>query len=133
MLVPYSLSFYLLLYYLDLNVRDIENLRSQERELQEQIASSEEIFKRFQDEERSFMNQAANLRKQSVGYRKFIFYFHYTYHTHNCPRVFFYPKGSCIVGSFNFNLICVWRNMLTFEILSFYLISFRRPFVGKHK
>jgi cell division septum initiation protein DivIVA len=73
MLVPYSLSSYLLLYYLDLNVRDIEDLRSQERELEEQIASSEEIIKRFQDEERSFMNQAANLRKQSVGYRTFIF------------------------------------------------------------
>ncbi|KAK2440243.1 structural maintenance of chromosomes protein [Trifolium repens] len=53
----------------NLNVRDIEDLRSQERELEEQIASSEEIIKRFQDEERSFMNQAANLRKQSEAIR----------------------------------------------------------------
>jgi cell division septum initiation protein DivIVA len=75
MLVPYclSLSVYLLLYYLDLNVRDIEDLSSQEREFQEQIASLEESLKKFQDEERSFVNQAANLRKQMVGTENFVF------------------------------------------------------------
>ncbi|GAU38915.1 hypothetical protein TSUD_119810 [Trifolium subterraneum] len=54
----------------NLNMRDIEDLRSQERELKEQIASLVEIMKRFQDEERSFVNQAANLRKQSEAIRK---------------------------------------------------------------
>ena len=75
MLVPYclSLSVYLLLYYLDLNVRDIEDLSSQEREFQEQIASLEESLKKFQDEERSFVNQAANIRKQMVGTENFVF------------------------------------------------------------
>jgi len=75
MLVPYclSLSVYLLLYYLDLNVRDIEDLSSQEREFQEQIASLEESLKKFQDEERSFVNQAANLRKQMVSTEDFVF------------------------------------------------------------
>ena len=52
-------------------MRDIEDLSSEERELHEQIASLEESLKKFQDEERSFVNQAANLRKQLVGYRKF--------------------------------------------------------------
>jgi len=75
MLVPYCLSIcvYLLLYYLDLNVRDIEDLSSQEREFQEQIASLEESLKKFQDEERSFVNQAANIRKQMVGTENFVF------------------------------------------------------------
>ncbi|CAI8583498.1 unnamed protein product [Vicia faba] len=46
------------------NARDIENLNSQEREFQEQIASLEESLKKFQDEEKSLRNQAASLRKQ---------------------------------------------------------------------
>ncbi|PNY05837.1 structural maintenance of chromosomes protein 5-like, partial [Trifolium pratense] len=54
----------------NLNVREIEDLKSQERDLKEQIASSEESVKRFKDEERSFMNQAANLRKQSEAIRR---------------------------------------------------------------
>lgn len=53
----------------NLNVRDIEDLSSQEREFQEQIASLEESLKKFQDEERSFVNQAANLRKQMEDIR----------------------------------------------------------------
>ena len=85
-------------------MRDIEDLSSEERELHEQIASLEESLKKFQDEERSFVNQAANLRKQLVGYRKL--YFNFTCYI--SVLEFFFPKGSCIVyKSFNFNLICV--------------------------
>ncbi|AES69696.2 putative structural maintenance of chromosomes protein [Medicago truncatula] len=53
----------------NLNVRDIEDLSSEERELHEHIASLEESLKKFQDEERSFVNQAANLRKQLENIR----------------------------------------------------------------
>lgn len=98
MLGPYCLSFYLLLYYLDLNVRDIENLSSQQRELQEAIASLEESVKRFQDEEKSFRKQAANLRKQKVGYRTF--YILISIYCYISVQRFF-RKGTCVVdGSF---------------------------------
>ncbi|CAJ1937517.1 unnamed protein product [Sphenostylis stenocarpa] len=51
----------------NLNVGEIEKLRSQQKELEEVIANLEECVKRFQDEERSLVNQAANLRKQWEG------------------------------------------------------------------
>ncbi|KAL9329885.1 hypothetical protein ACSQ67_004888 [Phaseolus vulgaris] len=52
---------------LDLNVGEIEKLRSQQKELEEVVANLEECVKKFQDEERSLVNQAANLRKQWEG------------------------------------------------------------------
>jgi len=60
------------LYFLDLNVGEIEKLRSQQMELEEVVANLEECVKKFQDEERSLVNQAANLRKQWVCCWKFI-------------------------------------------------------------
>ncbi|KAL2330753.1 hypothetical protein Fmac_018334 [Flemingia macrophylla] len=51
----------------NLNVGEIEKLSAQQRELEEVIAHLEESVKRFQDEERSLVNQAANLRKQWEG------------------------------------------------------------------
>jgi len=63
---------FLVLYFLDLNVGEIEKLRSQQMELEEVVANLEECVKKFQDEERSLVNQAANLRKQWVCCWKFI-------------------------------------------------------------
>ncbi|XP_061369771.1 structural maintenance of chromosomes protein 5-like, partial [Gastrolobium bilobum] len=51
----------------NLNLGEIEKLSSQERKLQDLIATLEESVKTFQDEERSLVNQAANLRKQWEG------------------------------------------------------------------
>ncbi|RDX71619.1 Structural maintenance of chromosomes protein 5, partial [Mucuna pruriens] len=51
----------------NLNVGEIEKLSSQQRDLEEVIANLEESVRRFQDEERSLVNQAANLRKQWEG------------------------------------------------------------------
>ncbi|KAK7369640.1 hypothetical protein VNO80_11682 [Phaseolus coccineus] len=51
----------------NLNVGEIEKLRSQQKELEEVVANLEECVKKFQDEERSLVNQAANLRKQWEG------------------------------------------------------------------
>ncbi|TKY49621.1 Structural maintenance of chromosomes protein 5 [Spatholobus suberectus] len=51
----------------NLNVGEIEKLSSQQRELEAVVTNLEESVKRFQDEERSLVNQAANLRKQWEG------------------------------------------------------------------
>ncbi|RZB44823.1 structural maintenance of chromosomes protein 5 [Glycine soja] len=48
----------------NLNVGEIEKLSSEQRELEEIVANLEESVKRFHDEERSLLNQSANLRKQ---------------------------------------------------------------------
>ncbi|XP_019427518.1 PREDICTED: structural maintenance of chromosomes protein 5 isoform X4 [Lupinus angustifolius] len=48
----------------NLDVGEIEKLSSQERELEESIATLEENVKRFQEKERSLLNQAASRRKQ---------------------------------------------------------------------
>ena len=56
---------------LDLNVGEIEKLTSQQRELEGYITTLEESVKKFRDEERSLMNQAADLRKQWVGCGQF--------------------------------------------------------------
>ncbi|KAK7243423.1 hypothetical protein RIF29_38219 [Crotalaria pallida] len=48
----------------NLDVGEIEKLNSQEREIEESIATLEETVKRFQEEERNFLNQAASRRKQ---------------------------------------------------------------------
>ncbi|XP_029126918.1 structural maintenance of chromosomes protein 5 isoform X2 [Cajanus cajan] len=48
----------------DSDVGEIEKLSSRQRELEEVITHLEESVKRFQDEERSLLNEAANLRKQ---------------------------------------------------------------------
>ncbi|XP_047167362.1 structural maintenance of chromosomes protein 5 isoform X2 [Vigna umbellata] len=51
----------------NLNVGEIEKLRSQQKELEEVVANLEECVKKFQDEERSLVNQAANFRKEWEG------------------------------------------------------------------
>ncbi|WVZ24282.1 hypothetical protein V8G54_002826 [Vigna mungo] len=51
----------------NLNVGEIEKLRSQQKELEEVVANLEECVKKFQDEERSLVNQAADLRKEWEG------------------------------------------------------------------
>jgi hypothetical protein len=91
MLVPYCLSFFLFCTK-DLNVRDIDNLSFKEKELQEQIASREESIKRFQDEEKSLRNQAANLRKQKVGNKTLYILIQYT--DINLSRDFLLMKGA---------------------------------------
>ncbi|KAE9616263.1 putative structural maintenance of chromosomes protein [Lupinus albus] len=48
----------------NLDLGEIEKLSSQERELEESIANLEENVKRFQEKERSLLNQAASRRKQ---------------------------------------------------------------------
>ncbi|KAK7392804.1 hypothetical protein VNO78_21252 [Psophocarpus tetragonolobus] len=48
----------------NLNVGEIEKLSSQQKELEEVIDNLEESVKKFQDEERGLVNQAAILRKQ---------------------------------------------------------------------
>lgn len=53
-----------------MDVREIDKLRSHRMDLEKSIATLEATSKGLQDEERRLNNEAANLRRQRVGWRK---------------------------------------------------------------
>lgn len=63
-----------LMFFSDIDATEIEKLRSQRMDLEESVATLEETSKKLQDAERRLSNEAANLRRQRVGRRKFVLY-----------------------------------------------------------